>query len=243
MSRHCSCLVNDSCGAGATARPSTLRPCPRRPPVSATPAATSRSCARSGSSFSLCRRWKDDDRYPRYPRLPVLRCPGYEPRAEARRAMRRAAGGAVVLAIAVAAGRRRPGDERRRRRHRAGGGRPSAGARSRARRSRAPRSPPRGSATAPTSSAASRAPDGATSDVVERYDLRRNRWARVRRSRRPSTTRRRSPTPATSTSSAATPPAAGWPPRPPRSGATNPSPTAGRGCPTRRRRAPRSRPG
>ena len=32
------------------------------------------------SSFSLCRRWKDDDRYPRYPRLPVLRCPGHEPR-------------------------------------------------------------------------------------------------------------------------------------------------------------------
>lgn len=34
------------------------------------------------SSFSLCRRWKEDDRYPRYPRLPVVRCPGYEPRVE-----------------------------------------------------------------------------------------------------------------------------------------------------------------
>lgn len=33
-----------------------------------------------GSSFSLCRRWKDDDRYPRYPRLPVLRCRGHEQR-------------------------------------------------------------------------------------------------------------------------------------------------------------------
>jgi hypothetical protein len=33
-----------------------------------------------GSSFSLCRRWKDDDRYPRYPRLPVLRCRGFEQR-------------------------------------------------------------------------------------------------------------------------------------------------------------------
>ena len=32
------------------------------------------------STFSLCRRWKDDDRYPRYPRLPVLRCRGHEPR-------------------------------------------------------------------------------------------------------------------------------------------------------------------
>ena len=36
-----------------------------------------------GSSFSLCRRWKEDDRYPRYPRLPVLRCPGFEERAAA----------------------------------------------------------------------------------------------------------------------------------------------------------------
>jgi hypothetical protein len=34
-----------------------------------------------GSSFSLCQRSKDDDRYPRYPRLPVMTCPGYEPRA------------------------------------------------------------------------------------------------------------------------------------------------------------------
>lgn len=34
-----------------------------------------------GSSFSLCRRAKDDERYARYPRLPVLRCPGHEPRA------------------------------------------------------------------------------------------------------------------------------------------------------------------
>ena len=38
-----------------------------------------------GSSFSLCRRSKTEpDRYPRYPRLPVLECPGYE--AAARRA-------------------------------------------------------------------------------------------------------------------------------------------------------------
>ncbi len=35
------------------------------------------------SSFSLCRRWKQDDRYPRYPRLPVLRCRGHEPGAPA----------------------------------------------------------------------------------------------------------------------------------------------------------------
>jgi hypothetical protein len=32
-----------------------------------------------GSSFSLCRRSREDERYPRYPRLPVLSCPGHEP--------------------------------------------------------------------------------------------------------------------------------------------------------------------
>jgi hypothetical protein len=35
-----------------------------------------------GSSFSLCKRSREDARYPRYPRLPVLRCPGHEPRTE-----------------------------------------------------------------------------------------------------------------------------------------------------------------
>lgn len=33
-----------------------------------------------GSSFSLCRRSREDPRYPRYPRLPVLSCAGHEPR-------------------------------------------------------------------------------------------------------------------------------------------------------------------
>jgi len=32
-----------------------------------------------GSTFSLCRRSRDDPSYPRYPRLPVVDCPGYEP--------------------------------------------------------------------------------------------------------------------------------------------------------------------
>ncbi len=37
-----------------------------------------------GSVFSLCRRSRDEpERFPRYPRLPVLRCPGFEPRPEA----------------------------------------------------------------------------------------------------------------------------------------------------------------
>jgi len=33
-----------------------------------------------GSVFSLCERSRSDLRYPRYPRLPVLSCPGHEPR-------------------------------------------------------------------------------------------------------------------------------------------------------------------
>ena len=33
-----------------------------------------------GSVFSLCRRSRDEpERFPRYPRLPVTACPGYEP--------------------------------------------------------------------------------------------------------------------------------------------------------------------
>jgi hypothetical protein len=31
------------------------------------------------SVFLLCQRSRDDDRYERYPRQPVLRCPGFEP--------------------------------------------------------------------------------------------------------------------------------------------------------------------
>jgi hypothetical protein len=34
-----------------------------------------------GSTFWLCGRSAEDPRYPKYPRLPVLRCPGFE-RAE-----------------------------------------------------------------------------------------------------------------------------------------------------------------
>jgi hypothetical protein len=34
-----------------------------------------------GSVFSLCRRSKDEpERFPRYPRLPVTACAGFEPR-------------------------------------------------------------------------------------------------------------------------------------------------------------------
>jgi hypothetical protein len=34
-----------------------------------------------GSSFSLCERSKTDPRYPKYPRVPVGECRGYEKRA------------------------------------------------------------------------------------------------------------------------------------------------------------------
>ena len=35
-----------------------------------------------GSTFSLCQRSRNDERFPRYPRLPVLDCVGHEPREE-----------------------------------------------------------------------------------------------------------------------------------------------------------------
>ena len=39
-----------------------------------------------GSVFSLCRRSTSDDRYPKYPRVPVLECPGHEVSSAADRA-------------------------------------------------------------------------------------------------------------------------------------------------------------
>jgi hypothetical protein len=36
-----------------------------------------------GSVFSLCERSRDDERFPRYPRLPVLECVGFEPSPDA----------------------------------------------------------------------------------------------------------------------------------------------------------------
>lgn len=35
-----------------------------------------------GSEFSMCLRSRSDPRYPKYPRLPVSDCPGYERRAD-----------------------------------------------------------------------------------------------------------------------------------------------------------------
>jgi len=39
-----------------------------------------------GSAFSLCERSRTDRAYPRYPRLPVLECRGFEARPEKPRA-------------------------------------------------------------------------------------------------------------------------------------------------------------
>ena len=36
-----------------------------------------------GSAFSMCLRHKDDARFPKYPPIPVIRCPGYAPRGGA----------------------------------------------------------------------------------------------------------------------------------------------------------------
>jgi hypothetical protein len=37
-----------------------------------------------GSVFSLCLRSRTDPAYPRYPRVPVASCPGFEPRPDKR---------------------------------------------------------------------------------------------------------------------------------------------------------------
>jgi hypothetical protein len=53
----------------------------------APPAGLCDSCAHQqrvpntrGSVFSLCMRSREDPAYPRYPRIPVLACPGHEKR-------------------------------------------------------------------------------------------------------------------------------------------------------------------
>jgi hypothetical protein len=62
----------------------TMRPGALPPP----PAGLCNACVhqqlvpnRRGSVFSLCRRSKTDPSFPRYPRIPVLECRGFEPRA------------------------------------------------------------------------------------------------------------------------------------------------------------------
>ena len=56
--------------------------------MSAVPAGLCESCAHSRvvqtgrSTFYLCERSREDPRYPRYPALPVMQCPGYETKVE-----------------------------------------------------------------------------------------------------------------------------------------------------------------
>lgn len=61
-------------------------PLPPRSPAPP-PAGLCNACAhqqlvpnRRGSVFSLCKRSKDDPSFPRYPRIPVRECRGFEPR-------------------------------------------------------------------------------------------------------------------------------------------------------------------
>ncbi len=43
-----------------------------------------------GNEFSMCERSKSQpEHFPKYPPVPVLECPGYEPREEASSSMRR----------------------------------------------------------------------------------------------------------------------------------------------------------
>ncbi len=53
------------------------------PPVGLCESCVHRQIVRNtrGSTFSLCLRSRTQAEYPRYPRLPVLECKGYEPRA------------------------------------------------------------------------------------------------------------------------------------------------------------------
>lgn len=61
------------------------------PPASAPPAGLCDACRHQqvvrtgrGSVFSLCLRSKTDAAYPKYPRVPVLACPGQEAPPEER---------------------------------------------------------------------------------------------------------------------------------------------------------------
>ena len=60
------------------------------PPPSGPPAGLCDTCVHQqvvrntrGSVFSLCLRSRSDPAYPRYPRVPVLECDGYERRSPA----------------------------------------------------------------------------------------------------------------------------------------------------------------
>ena len=99
-------IVPDPAGCGCD-RCHTGRRCPGRRQACATRAATSAWCATRGArTFSLCERSKTDPAFPRYPRLPVIECAGYEPRRPEPNPedMTRARLAAVVLVLCLAGG-------------------------------------------------------------------------------------------------------------------------------------------
>ena len=59
---------------------------PARPPAGLCDSCRHQKIIRTGrgSEFSMCLRSKDDERYPKYPRVPVGSCPGYEGRSSTR---------------------------------------------------------------------------------------------------------------------------------------------------------------
>jgi hypothetical protein len=61
-------------------------PGPPRPPAGLCNACVHQQLVpnRRGSVFSLCRRSKTDPAFPRYPRLPVVECRGFERAQDAR---------------------------------------------------------------------------------------------------------------------------------------------------------------
>lgn len=68
-------------GRGRTG-PGILRPVLRGTPIGLCTSCAHQKVVRTGrgSEFSMCLRHRDDERYPKYPRLPVTACPGHEPR-------------------------------------------------------------------------------------------------------------------------------------------------------------------
>ena len=65
---------------------------PTAPPPTGSKAGLCDTCAHQqvvrntrGSSFSLCLRSRTEPEYAKYPRVPVLQCPGHEPRPQSER--------------------------------------------------------------------------------------------------------------------------------------------------------------
>ena len=158
--------ASTTAGSGHTAAVAMAVP---RASASATPACTSSSCGRRAARCSRCAGARAPIPPSRsYPRVPVLACPGHEPRwdGDALAAAVAARRAGVAAAVALAAGGGDDGGAR------GSALRPSLLARTEVAAARV--------GAASTSSAASCLRSGATTAAVERYDLRRDRWSRAR---------------------------------------------------------------